>query len=422
MKQRTSVFMAIAMAVIVAAGAGSAEAAPSSGAAPSDSHTTAYLGVHIDDLTPQLAATLKVNESGGVVIADVDQDGPACHAGLKENDVVVAFNGSKVENADQLGNLIHATAPGKVVNLTVVRNGEKKDIKVTLGAWPRTMARMQTFSSGAPMSFPGPAAFPHPVVPDFEVPSFATLSSHHGVVVETLSPQLSEFFGVPGGRGVLVRSVEGGSPAAAAGLKAGDVIVRVNNEQVHDMADWRRGMQMHASKISLLILRDKREQTVVINLPPPSSSELEGQQDFEHGMQALREEMKKLGPEIERSQKEALLAMKPRDEELNQMRREIEKSMKLQQKDIDKARREAEKAARPTKEQMDEISREIQRSMPSAKELEQMRSQMKLTQAQMEEMKRGIQKAMPSEKDMEQMRRDIEDSMKDWTEQQRQPN
>ena len=68
-------------------------------------------------------------------------------------------------------------------------------------------------------------------------------------MVESLSPQLSDFFGVPRGRGVLVRSVEGGSPAAAAGLKAGDVILKVNNEDVHDMSDWQRGMHIAGPQV-----------------------------------------------------------------------------------------------------------------------------------------------------------------------------
>ncbi len=80
-------------------------------------------------------------------------------------------------------------------------------------------------------------------------------------MVESLSPQLADFFGVPHGHGVLVRSVEGGSPAAAAGLKAGDVILKVNNETVHDMSDWQRSMRTNATKVSVGILREKHEQT-----------------------------------------------------------------------------------------------------------------------------------------------------------------
>ena len=91
-----------------------------------DPRSTAYLGVHIDDLTPQLASALKVNESSGAVIADVDQDGPACKAGLQENDVVIGFDGSRISGSEQLGSLIRAMAPGKVITLTVLRSGLKR--------------------------------------------------------------------------------------------------------------------------------------------------------------------------------------------------------------------------------------------------------------------------------------------------------
>ncbi len=103
-----------------------------------------------------------------------------------------------------------------------------------------------------------------------EVPSFTLLSERHGLVVESLSPQLSDFFGVAAGRGVLVRSVEGGSPAAVAGIKAGDVILRVNNQDVHDMSDWQRGMHSQG-KVWVLIWRDKKEQNFMMSVPGPAT-------------------------------------------------------------------------------------------------------------------------------------------------------
>lgn len=235
-----------------------------------DSHGTAYLGVHIDEVTPQQVSALKLANSNGAVITDLDRDGPACKAGLKENDVIVGFNGSKIESPEQLGNMIHVTPPGKTVMFTVVRSGEKKDVKVTLGSWPQVMPHAQSFVAGAPR-WTGPVVAPG-VVPDIEVPSFAALSSRHGLMVESLSPQLSDFFNVPAGTGVLVRSVEKGSPADAAGLRAGDVIVKLNNEIVHDMADWRRAMRVQASQISITVVREKHEQTVVMHLPAPGDS------------------------------------------------------------------------------------------------------------------------------------------------------
>ena len=129
-----------------------------------------------------------------------------------------------------------------------------------------------------------------------------------------------------------MRSVEKGSPAEAAGLKAGDVITKVNNEAVHDMADWRRAMHVRSGKIQVSVVRDKHEQTVVLNLPASSDTSRLQEQDwqgFEDQMQALQQEMEALGPEIARSQTEMLATIKPSEQELEQMHKDVERSMKL---------------------------------------------------------------------------------------------
>src|SRR5208337_1723041 len=111
---------------------------------------------------------------------------------------------------------------------------------------------------------------------------------------------------------VLVRSVETGSPASAAGLKAGDVVVKVNNAPVHDMADFHSAMHVRAGKITVVVMRDKHEQTLIMNLPAPDTSWLnrEDWQSFGESMQAFREQMEKMRPELERSQNEILATMK----------------------------------------------------------------------------------------------------------------
>src|SRR5271167_546261 len=385
----------VAVATLLA----TAEPRPALGGSP-DSHSGAYLGVGIEQVSSQTASNLKLSEASGALITYVDQDGPACRAGLRINDVVVGFNGSKIQTPDQLSELIHAATAGKTVKLTVVRDGQKKDIDVTLGASPNAVAHVRALPPAPPMAFAPPAI----VVPDIDVPSFTTLSSRHGVVVESLSPQLSDYFGVQHGQGVLVRSVEKGSPADSAGLKAGDVIVKVNNEALHDMADWRRAMHVRSGKIQVSVVRDKHEQTVVLNLPASRDTSKLQEQDwsgFADQMQALQQEMDKLGPEFARSQTEMLANMKPSEQEMEQMREEIERSMKLKQKDIEK------------------MQKEIQKSLPSQKDLEKMQKQfeksMKLQQKDLEKMRIDIQAAMPTQQEFDQIRREVDESMKNWT-------
>lgn len=373
-----------------------------------EAHSGAYLGVQIASVTPQRASALKLTEPSGAVITYVDQDGPACHAGLMENDVVVAYEGSKVDGPQQLQGLIHATPPQKTVTLTIMRNGQRKDMKVTLGSWNVMSHAVPAIALGAP-------ALPRSYAPDLEIPSFTVLSARHGLVVESLSPQLSDFFGVQRGRGVLVRSVEGGSPAAVAGIKAGDIILKVNNETVHDMADWQRGMHVQATKISISVWRDKREQTLVMTVPGPDTSRLQPQDflNFDNQAQALRDQMAQL-----RNQDQLIAELRPSEKDFEHMRRDFEKSLKAQRKDMDKLARDLANSYKPSQKEMEAMRDQIQRSMPSQKDFDEMKRQVQQsmpTQQQMDDMKRQLQSSLPSQKDLDQMRQEIESASKQWT-------
>ena len=412
--------------------------AAASGAPWPEAHSGAYLGVQVTAVTQERASTLKLQTPTGAVIAYVDQDGPACHAGLQENDVVVAFDGSKVEGPEQLQGLIHVTPPQKTVTLTILRNGVRKDVKVTLGSWS-VMSHAKTFTAGNSLAFPAP---PRAFAPDIEVPSFSLLAARHGLVVESLSPQLADYFGVARGRGVLVRSVEGGSPAAAAGMKAGDVVLKINNADVHDMSDWQRGMRSQGGKLWVVVWRDKKEQNFVINLPGPGDSSRllpSDTLDFDTDAQMVSEQMEQLRPQLE-AQQVVLAELKPSDKDMKQMQREFDKQMKAQQKEMKKLSRELAKTAKPAQKDMEQLRAEMQRSMPSQKDMEEMTRKLQQSmpsQAEMDRMRQQIQSSMPSQEeirkmteqakasmpsqnDIERMRQQIQDSMKNFTPQMQQ--
>ena len=115
-----------------------------------------------------------------------------------------------------------------------------------------------------------------PPVPDIDVPVSVVVvhsSMRSGLMVENITPQLGEFFGVKNGGGVLVRSVEKGSRAEKAGIRAGDVVVRVNNENVNDTSDFTRALRSRSgTSLTLGIMRDKREQTLTLTLPDRKES------------------------------------------------------------------------------------------------------------------------------------------------------
>jgi membrane-associated protease RseP (regulator of RpoE activity) len=293
--------------------------APESGAAePSpaaESHDLmpsggSYLGVDGETVTPERVAALKLKEQRGVEVCMVDEDAPAGKAGIKEQDVIMEFNGVHVQDMDQLRRLIHDVPPGQTVTLGIIRGGQPLTLAVQLGdrkaditkqmlkmrveaakqraamakqraAMAKQRADMQKFRPNfgdvrvMPAMPPMPAM---PAMPDIEMPAFDFVlqsSPRAGILVENLTPQLGDYFGVKNGEGVLVRSVEKGSPAESAGIKAGDIIVRVEKERIASRGDWRMALRAHSSggKVALGIVREKREQIVPLVLPARKSSD-----------------------------------------------------------------------------------------------------------------------------------------------------
>ena len=225
---------------------------------------SSYLGIDTQDVTPQRMAPLKLKEERGVEVLTVDQDAPAGKAGLKEHDVILEFNGTKVEGVEHLRRMIHEIPPGRTANVAVSRDGKPMLFKVQLADKGQAMR----------MSGSRKIMIPRPVIPEFDFPAVdvmvQTSGSRSGAVVENLTPQLGDFFGARNGEGVLVRSIEKGSAAEAAGLKAGDVIVRVENERITDRGDWKTALRNHRrGKVSVGIIRDKKEQTISITMPEP---------------------------------------------------------------------------------------------------------------------------------------------------------
>ena len=230
-----------------------------------------YLGVDIQDVTADRVSALKLKEERGVEVTMVDQDAPAGKAGVKEHDVILEINGTAIESEEQLRRIIRETPPGRTVTLGISRDGNPMKISVQLAD------RAKIISDSMPkVVIP---KTPRVQIPQIEIPNYTyqlqvqTYSSLLGIQTENLTRQLGEFFGVKDGEGVLVRSVEKGSPAEKAGMKAGDVIVRADNEKLSDRADLSHILRSHreGGKLSLVVVRDKHEQTIVVDLPARSS-------------------------------------------------------------------------------------------------------------------------------------------------------
>jgi serine protease Do len=329
-----------------------------------DSGGSAYLGVDIADITSDRLGALKLKEEKGVEVTMVDQDAPAGKAGVKEHDVILDLNGTAIESKTQLHRMIHETPPGRVVTLGLSRDGQPMTIKVQLADRSKEFAHMGSKdwnwdSKNFHVEIP-----PMPNLPDFEVPNIGVVYVHSsmrsGLMVENLTPQLGEFFGAKNGSGVLVRSVEKGSRADKAGLRAGDVIVRVADQPVHDTSDFTHALQDHsAGSVSVSVIRDKREQTLTLTLPERKESGESTEESFEAPemdaetqteLSEVRNEIAKLQPEMELAQREMRKSgcaqqkqMKEQVKNLReqfppQVREEIEKSRQKLQQEMERLR------------------------------------------------------------------------------------
>jgi serine protease Do len=230
-----------------------------------------YLGVDINDVSTERLGALKLKEEKGVEVTMVDQDAPAGKAGIKEHDVIVTMNGTSVESKAQLQRMIHETPAGRTVSFGLSRDGQPVTVQVQLGD-----KRKELYVSMPKMMKDFHLDMPEVHVPEIDVPSInmvvVTQSARSGLMMENITPQLGEFFGVKGGNGVLIRSVEKGSRAEKAGFRAGDVIVKVNEQAVHDTSDFSHAVRSRSGdSVSVSVVRDKREQN--LNLPLPSRKE-----------------------------------------------------------------------------------------------------------------------------------------------------
>jgi serine protease Do len=230
-----------------------------------------WLGVETQEVTAENAKELKLPAERGVVVAEVTKDSPAAKAGLKEKDVITEVNGQRVEGAAQFRRMIHEIPAGRAAQLTVWRDGRAQTLSATLG---KAEERHDKWMGATPGAF----AFRMPEVQIPEMPSM-DLGEGMGMVIagrprlgidaEDIGGQLGSFFGAPDGEGILVRSVNGGSAAEKAGMKAGDVITTFNGERVRSLGDLRQKLasQNDAKTAKIGVLRNRSEVTLSVELP-----------------------------------------------------------------------------------------------------------------------------------------------------------
>lgn len=264
-----------------------------------------YLGIEFHDAPEESLKALR-GSTHGVEVIMVDHDGPAGKAGLRPHDIIVSMSGQAIAGSEALRRMIHDAGAGVQVALTVVRSGHLLHLSALLADREEVaraaMAHLLSNSPSSPAeadaapAVPGAMGFaargssasanaanlPQPTEPATPPPGSGFLGHivhggiYTGAVLEVMEPQLAGFFGAPQGAGLLVHSVQPNSPAANAGLRAGDVVLRADLYTMRTQADWAK--RLHSAKgrpIPLHVLRDKRELSLTLQQDTKRHSMLE---------------------------------------------------------------------------------------------------------------------------------------------------
>jgi Do/DeqQ family serine protease len=201
----------------------------------------AKLGVRVQRITADMAASLGLSSSQGALISEVDAGSPAANAGLKQGDVITHYNGKAVADNNQLRNAVASTAPGTSVPVQILRNGKSETVQATVGE----LAAAKEPSDG---------------------PSGEHGRGKYGMSVQPLTPDIAEGAGVPRGtQGLIVTDVDPSGIAADSGLQEGDVIEKVNGTAVKTGEDLKSSLDRTDGKPSLLLVH-RKDATIFLTL------------------------------------------------------------------------------------------------------------------------------------------------------------
>lgn len=232
-----------------------------------------YLGVNLSEVDTDRITALHLKDAHGAEVTLVDHDAPAGKSGLKVHDVILQLDGQPVENAEQLKHRLLDMPSGRTVSFVVNRDGAPLTINVQLcdreelehKAWsqhktvpePARPAR-----SGFSQTFVGAPSTAVTGILDTVLPK----GLYVGAELNPVRTQLADYFGVSSGTGLLVENVDYQSPASRAGLKAGDVVVKVESQQMASNRDWVKAIRNHRGHlVQVTVMRNKQEQVLTMS-------------------------------------------------------------------------------------------------------------------------------------------------------------
>jgi serine protease Do len=201
-----------------------------------------WLGIMIQDITPELAESFGTTETKGAMVGDVVADSPADKAGIKRGDIVKELNGKEIDNVHTLSRVVAGLAPNTTATLKIVRDGKQSEIKVSIGTMP---------DEGTEGKEP------------------KKKETAWGFTVQNLTPEIIGRFGFDQNEtGVIISEIQPGGLAAEAGLQAGDLVKEVNKQKVQNVRDYTQALQKMKKNETLLLLVKRGQNTFYRAMKP----------------------------------------------------------------------------------------------------------------------------------------------------------
>jgi len=207
-----------------------------------------WIGITLQPMTAQLAKSFGLDHTQGAIIAEVVENGPGQKAGLQAGDVVLEFDGQPIRTSSDLPLLAAQAGVNKTVSMQVMREGKKREIKVTLGEFPG----------------PTPQASPQSSEDDIEKGSGAL-----GLKVSDLTQETRDRFNIKEKQGAVVFDIDPAGPAAEAGLRAGDLIVKLNDKPVGSARELSKAVKGAKQGEMLRLLVKRGTGSLFVALPKP---------------------------------------------------------------------------------------------------------------------------------------------------------
>jgi serine protease Do len=273
-----------------------------------------YLGVFMQELDKEVSEGLDLKVKHGVLISDVEEDSPADKAGIESRDVLIEFNGKKVDSPDELSELVGDTEVGQEVEIKVIREGKQKTLKLVVGERPDDFGWITL----------GDLHFGGDDFKNLDKMVYAFSGRPRlGVEVRGLNEDLAPYFKTKAGEGVLVLEVKEESVAEEAGIKAGDVIQKVGDETIATVDDLLESLEdfEEGDEVAIQLMRKGKKTTVTATMDEPAGNFMwsgkpfrqhfrapkvhlySHQDDLEKELELMKKELKEMKKEIKELKK-----------------------------------------------------------------------------------------------------------------------